>query len=159
MESQRSGSLPDDIMHSQTLQCENDWSQTCPLDFWNRIFRHALLPKRLVIDTKALPGRGPSGSTCSLLSLAPDHTTTEQNCKTNLHRNKLKLHLIPSVTHFDIGTTSRMSMPTLELWLSCFTNPLSMMYLDEEKGWRVKLCREVFQNLRRWIMAPLTLYH
>lgn len=91
MESQRSGSSPDDIMHSQTLQCENDWSQTCPLDFWNRIFRHALLPKRLVIDTKALPGRGPSGSTCSLLSLAPDHSTTEQNCKTNLHKKQTEI--------------------------------------------------------------------
>lgn len=35
-------------------------------------------------------------------------------------------------THFEIGTTSRISIPTLELCLSCFTNPLSMMYLYEK---------------------------
>lgn len=29
-----------------------------------------------------------------------------------------------------MGTTSKMSMPTLELWLSCLTKPLSMMYLQ-----------------------------
>lgn len=31
-----------------------------------------------------------------------------------------------------MGTTSKMSMPTLELWFSCFTKPLSMMNLQEE---------------------------
>ncbi len=66
-------SAPNDIMNSQALECEYHRCQTCPLDFWNRIFRHALLPEFLGVDPKAFPSRGSSSSAGSLLSLAPNH--------------------------------------------------------------------------------------
>lgn len=52
----KSANRPNDIMNAQALESENHCSQTCPLDFWNGIFRHALLPEFLVVDSKALPG-------------------------------------------------------------------------------------------------------
>ena len=49
-------SVPDDIMNAQALECEYHCGQTCPLDLWNCIFRHALLPEFLIVDPKTFPG-------------------------------------------------------------------------------------------------------
>lgn len=56
-------------------------------------------------------------------------------------------------THLEIGTTSRISIPTLELCLSCFTNPLSMMYLYEEVDQR-----PVLVNSTNYAGRPHSLY-
>lgn len=66
-------SVPNDIMNTQALECEYHRCQTRPLDFWNCIFRHTLLPEFLAVDSKAFPGWGSPSSACSLLSLASNH--------------------------------------------------------------------------------------
>lgn len=47
--------VPYDIMNAQALECEYHRSQTRPLDFWNCILRHALLPEFLGVDSKTFP--------------------------------------------------------------------------------------------------------
>lgn len=71
--------LPNDIMNAQALECEYHCGQTRPLDFWNGIFGHALLPEFFGVDSKAFPSRGSSSSARSLLSLAPNHRKSPQS--------------------------------------------------------------------------------
>lgn len=47
--------VPYDIMNAQALECEYHRSQTRPLDFWNCILGHALLPEFLGVDSKTFP--------------------------------------------------------------------------------------------------------
>ena len=63
--------LPDDIMNSKTLQREDDSGEAGPLDLWDCVLQHTLIPEFLAVDSEALPGRGPSGSARPLLCLAP----------------------------------------------------------------------------------------
>ena len=156
-------------MNAQALKCEYHRSQTRPLDFWNCILGHALLPEFPGVDSKTFPSWGPSSSARSLLSLAPNHRKSPPKriqpksllassldgarpcvcvcvlcvcvyvCVCVCASRKITLtdiffagsqwRITQSETHFEMGTTSKISMLTLELWLSCFTKPLSMMYL------------------------------
>lgn len=146
-------SVPYDIMNAQALECEYHCCQTRPLDFGNCIFRHTLLPEFLAVDSKAFPSWGSPSSACSLLSLAPKHRKSPKwiqskslsvSCLNGMSVSRKstytglfaasKWQVAHSKTHFEIGTTSKISMPTLELWLSCFTNPLSMMYLYRNRA-------------------------
>lgn len=128
--------VPNDIMHAQALECQYHCSQTCPLDLWNCIFRHALLKEFRSIDSKALPSWGSSSSACSLLSFTPNHRKSPQKSSQisagMISQCPSKLLLIYK-TYFEIGTTSKISIPTLELWFSCLTKPLSTMYLKNRQ--------------------------
>lgn len=138
--------LPDDIMNSQALECEDDSGETGPLDLWNCVLRHALLPELLTIDPEALPGGGSPCPACSLQGLAP---TTPHNITVLFIRHETKWSRQTGTygTYFEIGTTSRMSMPTLELWLSCFTNPLSTIYLQwTNESWNLRPCHSVMDK-------------
>lgn len=147
---------PDDVVDSQALERENHSGQTRPLDFWNREVRHAALPELLLVYSEALSSGGSSSSAGPLLSLASNHrrtTTTiqSQSLSESLFKIKEKKKKRKNArekqkqrSHFEMGTTSKMSMPTLELWLSCLTKPLSMMYLQGTEAvsgsWSQTLC-------------------
>lgn len=137
-------------MDSKTLECKNNRSKTSSLYLWHCIFRHAFLPKFLIVDSEALPWWGSSRSSCTLLSFASAQWH-QQNIRTQweFHYTKhsgrsqsqsphswLEHYILEPcsfITHFDIGTTSRTSRPTRELWFNCFTNPLSTIYLQLKK--------------------------
>lgn len=125
--------VPDDIMNAQALQREDDCGQTGPLDLWNRVLGHTLLPELLRINAKTLSSRGSSGAARPLLGLAPD-TTKHPLLAAAFQQSRFDATRCICTTHLEIGTTSKVSIPTLELWLSCFTKPLSMMYLREQRS-------------------------
>lgn len=63
--------IPDYVMDSKTLESENNRSQTRSLDLRNSVLRHAFFPELFTVDPEALPCRGSSCPSCSLLSFTP----------------------------------------------------------------------------------------
>lgn len=58
-----------------------------------------------------------------------------------------------------MGTTSRMSMPTLELWFSCFTKPLSTMYLKRIGGGILRVKKQTMKNCGHTVGQQASLTH
>lgn len=74
---------PDDIMNPEALECEDDGGEAGPLDLWHCVFKHALLPEFVGVDTKALPRRSSPGTARSLLGLTPVNNREADQIKTN----------------------------------------------------------------------------
>lgn len=71
-------SVPNDIMNTQTLEGKDHSSETCPLNFWKRVFRHAFFPESFAVHAKALAGRGSACSARALMRFAPNDRKVRQ---------------------------------------------------------------------------------
>ena len=84
-------------MDSEAFESEDDSCKTGPLDLWNCVVQHALVPEFLSVDPEAFPGRGPPGSSCSLFSFTPTPQIVK-SLNVNNHANLYEIgHKLPSV--------------------------------------------------------------